>query len=143
MTVMKQLLDLNRLADVAIAERDTDGTDGYQSTIDWTNEVRPQIVLDLIADVLRLREAIRGADEYLNVKGDPIAAHITLVNALNEEAQPDHRVCRCGHTGSVHDPAEGAQATRLGYAIEGVGRCRGSTDGGGRCPCLDFGRLMP
>jgi hypothetical protein len=38
---MKRLLDLNRLADVAIAERDTDGTDGYATTVDWTNEVRP------------------------------------------------------------------------------------------------------
>ena len=84
MTAMKRLLDLNRLADVAIAERDSDGTDGYQSTVDWTNEVRPEVVLDLIADVLRLRAAIRRADKFLNVKGDPIAAHITLAEAVYE-----------------------------------------------------------
>jgi hypothetical protein len=81
---VKRLLDLNRLADVAIAERDTDGTDGYASTVDWTNEVRPQVVLDLIAEVLRLRGAIRKADDFLNVVGDPIAAHITLHEAIAE-----------------------------------------------------------
>ena len=89
----------------------------------------------------RLRDAIRTADDYLNIKGDPIAAHITLVNALGgDEALPDHRVCRCGHTGSVHDPAQGAPSTRLGYAIEGYGGCRGRTDGGGACPCGLFGQ---
>lgn len=80
----KRLLELNRLADVAVAERDCDGTDGYASTVAWTNEVRPEVVLDLIADVLQLRSAIRRADEFLNVTGDPIAAHITLVEAISE-----------------------------------------------------------
>jgi hypothetical protein len=140
---VKRLLDLNRLADVAIAERDTDGTDGYASTVDWTNEVRPQVVLDLIAEVLRLRGAIRKADDFLNVVGDPIAAHITLHEAIAEPRggrfggdwaepkpwdDPDVQAWLLrltNHAGAPHDPetclrCNGAAGGRLSEAVERI-----------------------
>jgi hypothetical protein len=83
-------------------------------------------------------ESMTKAPEYIKAK-----RRLRHVLNIDESTAPDHRVCRCGHTGSVHDPAEDAPITRLGYAVEGVGRCHGSTDAGGRCLCLDFGRLMP
>jgi hypothetical protein len=57
-----------------------------------------------------LERAVAKADEFLNVKGDPIAAHITLINALNghfpETVTPtrDDRgdLCTCGHRRDHH-----------------------------------------
>jgi hypothetical protein len=64
---------------------------------------------------------------------DRLRAAIGIGNAA-----PDHRVCTCGHTGSVHNPAPGALLTELGYAIEGVGGCRGTAESGRYCPCVAF-----
>lgn len=55
-----------------------------------------------------------------------------------DELRPDHRMCACGHSGSVHDAEPEAAITKLGYAVAGAGACFGSTDGGKKCPCPAF-----
>ena len=96
----------------------------------------------LLADVTALAH-LKPEEWDLRRGADPIARTINavrdIINARFDpvEPKPDHRMCQCGHVGSVH---EGEPRTSLGYAVCGQGWCHGSTDGGKKCPCRKFVR---
>jgi hypothetical protein len=73
-----------------------------------------------------------------DARGQRIARRARSRYERRRVVPPDHRDCRCGHVGSVHDPAVGDLLTNLGYAFKGVGPCHGRAETGRPCPCLLF-----